>query len=222
MGVKQTQNHITHAAETRHRAQVLRWMLGQGTSRPKRVDRDAKQRQHAREAILLGECRFRHKPSKSPSAIAWRNQLAIRQWSHLDQSTMKAEIKSISMVGGELANYWPVEEDKFVIGIDLTIGPEGEKGGDFFSVQVCSPKWLIENCKEPIFCRNLIVMNEYDNTAIKMNLVRVVSEVDRPTWHELALYLARYFHWEFEDYSRTEDIFYAPSFPFGMWLGNNK
>jgi hypothetical protein len=57
MGVKQTQNHITHAAETRHRAQVLRWMLGQGTSRPKRVDRDAKQRQHAREGILLGECR---------------------------------------------------------------------------------------------------------------------------------------------------------------------
>jgi hypothetical protein len=84
MGVKQTQNHITHAAETRHRAQVLCWMLGQGTSRPKRVDRDAKQRQHAREGILLGECRLKISPPEADnSATGPRPTQSLRH-----QSTM--------------------------------------------------------------------------------------------------------------------------------------
>jgi len=55
-GAKQTQNHITHAAETRNCAQTLRWMPRQGTSRQKRVDRDAKQRQSEREGTPLGKC----------------------------------------------------------------------------------------------------------------------------------------------------------------------
>lgn len=133
---------------------------------------------------------------------------------------MKAEIKSLSMIGGELATYWPDEEDNFLIGIDIVIGPIEKDGGDVFSAQVCSPKWLIENYNEPIFCRNLIILERYDEALITRNLERIVDEVERPTWRELAMYFARYFHWEFEDYSKTEDIFYAPSFPFGMRLKN--
>jgi len=58
-GAKQTQNHITHAAETRNCAQTLRWMPRQGTSRQKRVDRDAKQRQSEREGTPLGKCQMK-------------------------------------------------------------------------------------------------------------------------------------------------------------------
>jgi hypothetical protein len=53
-GAKQTQNHITHAAETRNRVRAACWMTEKRNSGPNVVDRDARQRHMQEKALHLG------------------------------------------------------------------------------------------------------------------------------------------------------------------------
>lgn len=114
---------------------------------------------------------------------------------------MRAEVKRFAMVGGEFSDYWPEDVKSFCIGADVTIGPEGSLGGDIFSFEVCTPRWLLRReCEQPDFVRHTILVDEYDEDAIK-NLVRnLVENTTGETWSEIATKLARYMFWEFEDY----------------------
>ncbi|CAM3600882.1 immunity 8 family protein [Agrobacterium radiobacter] len=114
---------------------------------------------------------------------------------------MRAEIKSYSMVGGELANYWPDDPTDFCVGMDVTVGVIGGEGGDIFSFEVCSPKWFHKNrVDKPTFARHVLFVNEYDEAAIKLAVQQLVNSVFGETWDEIATTLARYMFWEFEDY----------------------
>ena len=54
MGAKQTQNLITHTAETKNRVQAGCWGTGQGNNLSKMVDWVTGQGKHGRERIPLG------------------------------------------------------------------------------------------------------------------------------------------------------------------------
>jgi len=58
-GVEQTKNRINPASGTRSHPQVIWQVLLSRHSRPNRFDLAPKQRQNAREGILLGEYRFK-------------------------------------------------------------------------------------------------------------------------------------------------------------------
>ncbi|WP_425647295.1 immunity 8 family protein [Agrobacterium leguminum] len=114
---------------------------------------------------------------------------------------MKAEIRFYSMVGGELANYWPEDPFDFCIGMDATIGVEGGTGGDIFSFEVCSPRWFQANrAQSPTFARHVLFVNQYDEYAIKRAVEEIVDRASGENWDEIASILARYMFWEFEDY----------------------
>jgi len=114
---------------------------------------------------------------------------------------MKAEIKSISLAGEEINNFWPDEVDNFCIGGDAVIGISGQEGGDIFSFTVCSPKWFAkQNNDKPVFVRHYIFMNEYNDFALKALIKELVVKTSGNSWEEIALQLSRYLFWEFEDY----------------------
>lgn len=114
---------------------------------------------------------------------------------------MKAEVKHFAMVGGEFSDYWPDDIENFCIGADATIGPEGSPGGDIFSFEVCTPRWLLHSSrKRPRFMRHIVLVNEYDEEAVKSAVRDLVENTTGETWREIAEKLARYMFWEFEDY----------------------
>lgn len=117
---------------------------------------------------------------------------------------MKAVIRSYSMVGEELAGYWPDDPTDFCIGMDVIVGTQGGEGGDIFGFEVCSPKWFQKNrAQVPAFSRHVLFINEYDELAIKTAVERLVSEVSGETWDEIANRLSRFMFWEFEDYEES-------------------
>ncbi|NLS19058.1 hypothetical protein HGP16_21190 [Rhizobium sp. P40RR-XXII] len=114
---------------------------------------------------------------------------------------MKAEVKQYSMVGGEFSSYWPDDVTDFCIGADVTVGPEGVPGGDIFSFQVCTPRWLAHSAGgKPCFIRHTILMDEYDEDVLKSTVRKLVENTTGNSWEEIAKKLARYMFWEFEDY----------------------
>lgn len=131
---------------------------------------------------------------------------------------MKAELKGLELVDSAFASFQPSDAEHFCVAVEARIGPLGGKGEDVFSFLVCSPSWLSENYKSPMFCRHLIVMNVYSHCTIRELVGRVVSEVERPTWVDLARYFGRYFRWEFEDIYGQDGDGYAPTFPYRLRL----
>ena len=114
---------------------------------------------------------------------------------------MKAVVKYFSMVGGELSEYWPDDPANFCIGVDVTLSQEGSPGGDIFSFEVCTPRWLAEHGeRKPHFIRHVILMDEYDEEGMKSLVRQLVENTTGETWSEVAEKLARYMFWEFEDY----------------------
>ena len=105
------------------------------------------------------------------------------------------------MVGGELSEYWPEDPENFCLGVDATIGPAEGEGGEIFSFEVCSPRWLeLNRTHDATFIRNILIVNIYDQSAIKNALDKLVDGVSGQSWSEIANTLARYMFWEYEDY----------------------
>lgn len=117
---------------------------------------------------------------------------------------MKAVIKSYSVEGEELDNYWPDDTSDFCIEMDVTVGVQGKEGGDIFSFEVCSPKWFQKNrAQHPAFSRHILFVNEYDDCAIKETIGKLVSEASGETWDDITNILSRFMFWEFEDYEKS-------------------
>ncbi len=129
---------------------------------------------------------------------------------------MKAEIKRIELVDGIFETFCPDDIESYCIAVAVEIGPENADGGDTYSLTVSSKRWLSEHYREPIFCRHLLIVDEYDPQEIKAQISRVVSDVERSSWRELAEYFSRFFKWEFEDY--CEENSYKPAFPYSLPL----
>ena len=82
------------------------------------------------------------------------------------------------------------------------IGPEGDAAAESFDFEVCSPKWLLQHrtSKEVIFGRHMILAFDYDIRILESQLRRLCSRTVADSWQEIAARLARFGHWEFEDY----------------------
>jgi hypothetical protein len=120
---------------------------------------------------------------------------------------MRAEIKSIDIIGHGDWSYWPDDMEKFCIAVQVILSPENEVAGESFQFHACSPKWFAENkvshptfATSPIFARHILFMNEYDEEELKKSVSALVEKTIGESWHEIAEKLSRYMHWEFEDY----------------------
>lgn len=118
-----------------------------------------------------------------------------------ERNRMKGEVRSIHLVDYDDWQYWPEDPSDFCVAAEALVGPEGGIGADIFSFEVCSPRWFEKNRGEKgTFVRHILLINEYDPLAIKKVVDDIVSMVSGENWNEVAILLARFMFWEFEDY----------------------
>ena len=116
---------------------------------------------------------------------------------------MKVKVKSIMSPDiPDFKNYYPGDEMSFSFLVQLVVGVEGKDGGDVFSVEVCTPKWLLDNYKENdiIFPRGKVIVLKYDIEKILERITTYCESSTGKTWAEIANRISRFALWEFEDY----------------------
>lgn len=115
---------------------------------------------------------------------------------------MKAHLKEINTSDIDIDTYYPEDEQCFGFYVEAIIGTESEDGGDIFGFQVCSPKWLLYEYKKTdiIFCKNMIMVFEYDFQAITQKIIDLCNRTTGDNWNDIAQHLAKYGAWEFENY----------------------
>jgi Immunity protein 8 len=118
---------------------------------------------------------------------------------------MTAILKSLrTFKGVALANFAPDTAKNFHLLIDMTIGPDDQDGGHEYSVGVCTPCWLAHNLQKAgaSWGRHLLFVMEFDAVQILEAIEGIIAKCERQTWAETSVVLARFFAWEFEDYSK--------------------
>lgn len=116
---------------------------------------------------------------------------------------MNAEIKSfISPDIQDLFSYKPTNKESFSFLLELVIGIKGQEGGDLFSIEITTPKWLLENYNkgDVVFGRNRLIVFEYDINRFINEIETYINSAPGNTWTEIANQLSRIAQWEFEDY----------------------
>jgi hypothetical protein len=116
---------------------------------------------------------------------------------------MKVEIKTfISPDISDLKSFAPADKRFFSFLLELIIGIKGEKGGDIFGIEVCTPKWLLENHQplDILFGRHKLIVFEYNIDNIINSISLYLNSIAGDSWEEIASQIARIANWEFEDY----------------------
>jgi len=113
---------------------------------------------------------------------------------------MIAELRNLFSLDVDLLSFFPEREDCFVLQLRAMIGPKGQSSEESFDIQVCTPRWMLENCQEPMWGRHLLVVPGYDMQLIRSMLNHYCESCTGATWHEVANKISRIGKWEFEDY----------------------
>jgi len=113
---------------------------------------------------------------------------------------MRAKLKGIFSDEFDPMNFSPVDKGCFYVTLRLLIGSLDSAGGDNFEVNVCTPRWPIENEKLMRWGRFLVIVSEYNYSEISDFVSSYIDGCAGDHWDEVALKLSRMFMWEFEDY----------------------
>jgi hypothetical protein len=116
---------------------------------------------------------------------------------------MISEVKSLmSTEVYDLENYRPDDYQSFCFTVTVSVGIKGEDGADMFNVNVCTPKWLLENYskEEMLLGRHKLIVFYCDMPMILRRIRKLFDNCVGDNWAEIALKLSRVGHWEFEDY----------------------
>jgi hypothetical protein len=115
---------------------------------------------------------------------------------------MLSEVKSIvSTEVIDLENYRPDNYEEFSISVTVTVGPKGEKAGDNFNIEVCTPKWLSENRHDDVILgKGKLLVFKCDMIMILAKIRSLFGGCSGKDWNEIAIRLSRIGDWEFENY----------------------
>ena len=119
---------------------------------------------------------------------------------------MKAEIKAYERTDNEdLSSYEP--EDKQVFGFTLlfSIGIKGQKGADYFEVDVASPGFLEHLLPQPFFLRHTVLATYYNIPTTVALMTQYVEALEEESWEQLASKISRVARWQFEDYQPGQE-----------------
>jgi hypothetical protein len=118
----------------------------------------------------------------------------------------RAQLKGMYTLEMEpFETYLPPALDCFDVCLRAMIGPYGEAGEESFDFKVCTPKWLELECSNEGFVsgRHRLIVSSFDPAQIENVIRKFVASVSGNSWHEVAIRLARFGYWEFEDYEEA-------------------
>jgi hypothetical protein len=113
---------------------------------------------------------------------------------------MKAELKHLHSPDVDFRTYMPDEEDLFCFFVQAMIGAAGSDASDSYGIIICTPRWFLDNCNEPMWGRHFLIVPRYDFEKIRGAIVKYVDSCEGKDWQSIAERLSRIGHWEFEDY----------------------
>ena len=103
----------------------------------------------------------------------------------------------------DLSTFIPDAPESFCFLLQAYAGPKGTEGEESFDIQVCTPKWLIQNYEQEdiIIGRHLLIVFNYNYDRIFQRVKRYIESCNGDTWSEVAEKIGRIGKWEFEDYA---------------------
>jgi hypothetical protein len=115
---------------------------------------------------------------------------------------MLSEVKGImSTEIFNLENYKPDDDENFSFLLTVTVGPKGEIGGDNFDIDVCTPKWLLNNQYDDVILgKGKLIVFRCEMKRILAKVRALFDGCSGKDWNEIAMKLSRIGQWEFEDY----------------------
>ena len=116
---------------------------------------------------------------------------------------MKAELRSLDCPDLDYQGLdAPPDLDNFYLNFGAGIGPAGKIGKEFFQIQVCTPRWLVDELEhEPyLFGRLLLIVSHWDMQVIRGALEALCERTEGDTWDQIAEKLTRFTLWEFDEY----------------------
>jgi hypothetical protein len=113
-----------------------------------------------------------------------------------------AELKRLHSPDVEDLSEWTPESDEFAILLQIMAGPEGSPGEESFDVTLCTPAWIKSQAEREgiVEGRHLLIISQYSYDRLHRYISKYLSSCKGDTWQEVAARLARFGHWEFEDY----------------------
>ena len=118
---------------------------------------------------------------------------------------IQAQLKGLSSLDrpdGHWEEWRPEDPECFAFRVTAEIGPAGEQSRELFRFTVCTPGWVAAKERLPkgfAFARYLLV-SRWDPRLVERALEDLCRRTNGDTWSEVGWQLARYAHWEFEDY----------------------
>ncbi len=115
---------------------------------------------------------------------------------------MKAELRALLTVEHEpISTAQPVGA-AFRVALRALVGPLGLPGEESFDFAVCSPAWLVAAADglSIIEGRFLFIARHFDPQRIENYVRQRIEQTSGKDWPEVAGKIARWAHWEFEDY----------------------
>lgn len=113
---------------------------------------------------------------------------------------MHAVVRSIASDDVGIGDFAPGDPACFALNLRIQIGSDGAPGADDFELCVCTPKWLEQTIWAPRWGRHLLIVREYDRSAIETCIRNYAAKCSGDDWDDIAKRLARNLSWEFEDY----------------------
>ena len=115
---------------------------------------------------------------------------------------MISEVKNImSTEVFDLENYRPDDYESFSFLVTIRVGPKGENSSDIFYLDICTPKWLLNNLNSDFFLgKGTLIVFRCDMKMILAKIRGLFEGCNGKDWNEIAIKLSRIGNWEFEDY----------------------
>ncbi|MEX2297154.1 MAG: immunity 8 family protein [Dongiaceae bacterium] len=116
---------------------------------------------------------------------------------------MRANIRRLHSPDiADLPTWRPDVPDNFGFLLQILAGPADGIGEESFDVTVCTPKWLAEKYGPNGVVSGLhhLIVFDYNYRKLVAHIERAVHSAEGRTWNEIASVLAKFGHWEFEEY----------------------
>lgn len=115
---------------------------------------------------------------------------------------VEPEVKSISSLDLDHGTL-PPDPEKCSVSIDVEIGPRGCNGGDRFSIEVVTPKYLF-GTTDTRWGRGLLIVKEFDWHVVESFVAKLLRHCHGETWKDVATEISKEMHWEFENYQEPK------------------